>query len=94
PLDYRIALDFQALEVVADEDLVLRANWVIRARDAQRGPWIGQFGVRNAVAGRGAEDFVAAHNEALGLLARQIATRIEALEVEARADTTEQPARD
>ena len=79
PLDYRVAVDFHAFEGIGGEMLVLRASWVIRAGSAGGGPWSGQFSIRRAIASGGAEALVAAHNEALDLLADAIASRIKSL---------------
>jgi uncharacterized lipoprotein YmbA len=81
PLDYRIAVDFHAFESVDGEALELRANWVIRAGSGEDGPWSGQSTIRRAIAGGGSDAIVAAHNEALDLLAGTIAARIESLPV-------------
>jgi len=78
PLDYRVSVDFQAFEGIGGEALLLRANWVIRAGSAEGGPWSGQSTIRRAVTG-GSEKLVAAHNEALDLLADAIASRIKSL---------------
>jgi uncharacterized lipoprotein YmbA len=79
PLDYRIAVDFQAFEGIGGEALELRANWVIRAGSGEGGPWSGQSTMRRPIAGSGPDALVAAHNEALDLLADAIASRIESL---------------
>jgi len=78
-LDYRIAVDFHAFEGIGGDAVVLRASWVIRAGSAGRGPWSGQSTIRRAIAGGGSEGLVAAHDEALDLLADAIASRIESL---------------
>jgi hypothetical protein len=78
-LDYRIGVDFHAFEGVGGNAVVLRANWVIRSGSAGGGPWSGYFATRRDIAGGGSEGFVAAHNEALALLADAIASRIEEL---------------
>ena len=94
-LDYRIAVDFHAFEGIGGDALVLRANWVIRAGSAGRGPWTGQSTIRRAIAGGGSEGLVAAHNEALDLLADAIASRIDSLAKEkARTDASEVPQSD
>ncbi len=85
-LDYRIAVDFHAFEGVGGDAVVLRANWVIRAGSAGRGPWTGQSTIRRAIAGGGSEGLVVAHNEALDLLADAIASRIKSL-AKAKAST-------
>jgi uncharacterized lipoprotein YmbA len=91
-LDYRIAVDFHAFEGIGGDALVLRANWVIRAGSAGRGPWTGQSTIRRAIAGGGSEALVAAHNEALDLLADAISARILDLEkVRARTDASDGP---
>ncbi len=77
--DYRVAVDFHALEGIGGEALVLRASWVIRAGSAGGGPWSGQFTIRRPIGGAGSDGLVAAHNEALDLLADAIASRIEGL---------------
>ncbi|MBW2493648.1 MAG: membrane integrity-associated transporter subunit PqiC [Deltaproteobacteria bacterium] len=79
PLDYRIAVDFHAFEGIGGEALELRANWVIRAGSGEGGPWSGQSTMRRSIAGGGPDALVAAHNEALDLLADAIAARIESL---------------
>ena len=79
PLDYRVAVDFHAFEGIGGEALELRANWVIRAGSAGGGPWSGQSTIRRAIGGGGSDALVAAHNEALALLADAIASRIESL---------------
>jgi len=79
PLDYRIAVDFQAFEGIGGEALELRANWVIRRGSGKGGPWTGQSTMRRPIAGSGPDALVAAHNEALGLLADAIASRIVSL---------------
>ncbi len=86
PLDYRIGVNFQAFEVIDKDALVLRANWVIRAGKAGGGPWSGHFATRRSIVGGSPDGFVAAHNEALDLLASTIASRIESL-AKARAST-------
>jgi uncharacterized lipoprotein YmbA len=86
PLDYRIGVDFQAFEVIGNDALVLRANWVVRAGKAGGGPWSGHFATRRSIAGGSPDSLVAAHNEALDLLASAIASRIESL-AKARAST-------
>jgi uncharacterized lipoprotein YmbA len=86
PLDYRIGVDFQAFEVIGKDALVLRANWMIRAGKVGGGPWSGHFATRRSLAGGSPDNLVAAHNEALDLLASTIASRIESL-AEARAST-------
>jgi uncharacterized lipoprotein YmbA len=87
-LDYRVAVDFQALEGIGGEALALRASWVIRAGSAGGGPWSGSFATRRSIAGGSPDDFVAAHNEALDLLADAIASRIESL-AKAKSSTDE-----
>jgi uncharacterized lipoprotein YmbA len=79
PLDYRVTVDFQALEGIGGETLELRAGWVIRTANGKRGPWSGQFTTRRPIASAGPEALVAAHNEALDLLADAIAARIKSL---------------
>jgi uncharacterized lipoprotein YmbA len=89
-LDYRVGVDFHAFEGIGGDALVLRASWVIRAGSAWGGPWSGYFAIRRAIAGGGPEGFVAAHNEALDLLAEAIALRIENLaEAKARTDAAD-----
>ena len=89
-LDYRVGVDFHAFEAIGADALVLRASWVIRAGNAGGGPWSGSFSIRRAIAAGGSEAFVAAHNEALDLLADAIAARIEGLaEARARADASD-----
>jgi uncharacterized lipoprotein YmbA len=86
-LDYRVGVDFHAFEAVGGDVLVLRANWVIRSGEAAGGPWSGYFAIRRPIAGSGPEGLVAAHNEALDLLAEAIASRIKGLaEAKARTD--------
>ena len=85
-LDYRVAVDFHAFEPIGREAVVLRANWLIRAGSAGGGPWSGYFAIRSLIAGADPDALVAAHNEALGLLAEAIALRIEGL-AKARALT-------
>jgi uncharacterized lipoprotein YmbA len=80
-LDYRVAVDFQAFEATGGEALVLRANWVIRSGSGEGGPWSGQSSIRRPIAGGGSDALVAAHNEALALLADEIASRIKSLPV-------------
>jgi uncharacterized lipoprotein YmbA len=87
-LDYRVAVDFHALEGIGGETLVLRASWVIRAGSDGNGPWSGSFATRRPIAGGSPDDLVAAHNEALDLLADAIASRIESL-AKARSSTDE-----
>lgn len=90
PLDYRVAVDFHAFEGVDGEALELRASWVIRAGSAGGGPWSGQSTMRRSIAGAGSEGLVAAHNEALALLADAIASRIEGLaKIEAHSDASD-----
>ena len=79
PLDYRITVDFQAFEGIGGEALELRANWVIRAGSGEGGPWSGQSTMRRPIAGGGPDALVAAHDEALDLLADAIAARIKSL---------------
>jgi uncharacterized lipoprotein YmbA len=89
-LDYRVSVDFHAFEGIDGEALVLRASWVIRAGSAGSGPWSGYFATRRSIAGRGSDDLVAAHNEALDLLADAIALRIESLaKAKARTDASD-----
>jgi uncharacterized lipoprotein YmbA len=91
-LDYRVAVDFYAFEGIDGDAVVLRASWVIRAGSAGRGPWSGQSAIRSAIAGGGAEGLVAAHNEALVLLADEIASRIEGLaKAKASTDASDDP---
>jgi uncharacterized lipoprotein YmbA len=91
-LDYRVAVDFHAFEGIGGDAVVLRASWVIRAGGAGRGPWSGQSAIRSAIAGGGSEGLVAAHNEALALLADEIASRIEDLaKAQARTDASDDP---
>jgi uncharacterized lipoprotein YmbA len=79
-LDYRVGVDFHALEGIGGNAVVLRASWVIRAGGAgDDGPWSGYFATRRDIAGGGPEGLVTAHNEALVLLADAIASRIEEL---------------
>jgi uncharacterized lipoprotein YmbA len=80
-LDYRVAVDFQAFEATGGEALVLRANWVIRSGSGEGGPWSGQSSIRRPIADGGPDALVAAHNEALALLADEIASRIKSLPV-------------
>ncbi len=80
-LDYRVSVNFHAFEGVGGEVVVLRANWLIRAGGGGAGPWSGHFAIRTPIAGRGADALVAAHNEALDLLAEAIALRIASLPV-------------
>ena len=79
PLDYRVSVNFQAFEGIGGEALVLRARWVIRAGSAGGGPWSGQSTIRRRIGGAGSDALVAAHNEALDLLADAIASWIESL---------------
>jgi len=78
-LDYRVAVDFQAFEAVGGETLELRASWVIRTGGAGGESWIGQSTVRRPIASGGPDALVAAHDEALALLADAIASRIKSL---------------
>jgi uncharacterized lipoprotein YmbA len=78
-LDYRVGVDFHALEGIGGNAVVLRASWVIRSGSAGGGPWSGYFATRRDIAGGGPEALVTAHNEALALLADAIASRIEEL---------------
>jgi uncharacterized lipoprotein YmbA len=87
PLDYRIAVDFHAFEVIGGDALELRASWVVRAGSGDRGPWTGHSVVRESVSGGGDDGFVAAHNKALAQLAETIASRIESLAKEEAAMT-------
>jgi uncharacterized lipoprotein YmbA len=84
PLDYRVTLDVQEFEGRPGHELVLRVRWVIRAPDAGRGPWSGQSLIRRSLSGGGVEDLVAGHDEAVGLLADAIASRIAELAAERR----------
>ena len=79
PLDYRISVDFQAFEGVGGELLELRAGWVIRTGSGERGPWSGQSAIRRPIASGGPDALVAAHDEALDLLADAIAAQIKGL---------------
>jgi len=79
PLDYRIIVDVQAFEGIGGETLELRAGWMIRAGSGERGPWSGQSAIRRPIASGGPDALVAAHNEALDLLADAIAARIKSL---------------
>ena len=81
PLDYRVSVNFQAFEGIGGEALVLRARWVIRAGSAGGGPWSGQSTIRRRIGGAGSDALVAAHNEALDLLADAIASWIESLAI-------------
>ena len=78
-LDYRVAVDFQAFEATGGESLELRASWVIRAGSGEGGPWTGQSTIRRPIAGGGSDALVAAHNEALALLADAVASKIKSL---------------
>jgi uncharacterized lipoprotein YmbA len=89
-LDYRVGVDFHAFEGIGGDVLVLRASWVIRAGSAGGGPWSGYFATRRDISGGGPEGLVAAHNEALILLADAIASRIEGLaKAKASADASD-----
>jgi uncharacterized lipoprotein YmbA len=89
-LDYRVGVDIHAFEAIGEDALVLRASWVIRSGSAGGGPWSGQSAIRSAIAGGGSEGLVAAHNEALVLLADEIASRIEGLaKAAARTDASD-----
>ena len=92
-LDYRVGVDFQAFEAIGGDALVLRANWVVRAGSGEGGPWSGHFATRRAIAGGGPEDLVAVHDEALGLLADAIASRIESVAKEraSRGESDDSP---
>jgi uncharacterized lipoprotein YmbA len=79
PLDYRVAVDFQAFEATGREAVELRASWVIRAGSGEAGPWTGQSAIRRPIAGGGSDALVAAHNEALAQLADAIASQIASL---------------
>lgn len=85
-LDYRVGVDFHAFEGIGGDAVVLRASWVIRSGSTGGGPWSGYFATRRDIAGGGPEGLVAAHNEALALLADAIASRIEDL-AKAKAHT-------
>jgi hypothetical protein len=96
PLDYRVALDIQEFEGRPGHELVLRARWVIREQAEGRGPWSGQSLIRRPLSSDGIEALVTAHDEALGLLADAIASRIVGLATEDRdadepAEDTAQP---
>jgi hypothetical protein len=92
PLDYRVALDVQEFEGRPGHELVLRARWIIRESAEGRGPWSGQSLIRQPLSSGAVEALVAAHDEAVGLLADAIASRIASLASESR-DTSE-PAAD
>jgi uncharacterized lipoprotein YmbA len=91
-LDYRVGVNFHAFEAIGGDALELRASWVIRAGRAGGGPWSGQSTIRRAISGGGSEALVAAHNEALDLLADTIAARIKGLaKARARTDASDGP---
>jgi uncharacterized lipoprotein YmbA len=79
PLDYRVAVDFLAFEAVEGEALEVRASWLIRTGKAGGGSWVGQSTMRRPIANQSPEALVAAYNEALALLADEIAARIAGL---------------
>ncbi len=79
PLDYRVALDVQAFEGRPGHELVLRVRWVIRESAEGSSPWSGQSLIRRPLSSDGVEVLVAAHDEAVGLLADAIASRIASL---------------
>jgi len=96
PLDYRVALDVQEFEGRPGHELVLRARWVIRESVEGRGPWSGQSLIRQPLSSGAVETLVATHDQAVGLLADAIASRIASLASESRdtgepAADTEQP---
>ena len=82
-LEYRVSVTFQQFEGRAGEDLVLRAQWVIRAA-ASDVSWRDETIVSQPL-GSGAENLVSAHDAALGQLADAIAAAI------ARAETQRDP---
>jgi len=92
PLDYQVAVDFHAFEAVEGEAVELRASWVIRTGKVGGGAWIGQSTMRRAIADKSPEALVAAHNEALALLADAIAARIADLpKGDAGSETSAEP---
>jgi uncharacterized lipoprotein YmbA len=84
PLDYRVTLDVQEFEGRPGHELVLRVRWVIRELDDRHGPWSGQSLIRRPLSGSGIEALVVAHDEAIGLLADGITSRVAELAAERR----------
>jgi uncharacterized lipoprotein YmbA len=77
PVAYRIVLDVREFEGTPGESVRLRAHWsVVSAGTAVA---VGESDVRRPLTSTSWEELVAAHGAALGVMAREIATRIAAL---------------
>ena len=79
-----MTLDVQEFEGRPGQERVLRVRWVIRELDDRHGPWSGQSLIRRPLSGSGIEALVVAHDEAIGLLADGIASRVAELAAERR----------
>lgn len=79
PVEYRVLLDVRAFEGVPGERVVLRARWIVASHEDGRAAAVGESVVERKPASAGWADYAAAHSEALGELAEEIAREIAGL---------------
>lgn len=76
---YRIALDVQQFEGRLGEYVQLNATWLVTGRDATEILLVKESTIKEPVARRSYEDFVAAESRALAALSREIADEMRRL---------------
>ena len=79
PVAWRVLLDVRSFEGVPGQSVVLRARWMVASGADGRAVAVEESVVEQAVASDSWEDYVAAHNTALGAVTREIAERIATL---------------
>jgi len=79
PVSWRVLLDVRSFEGVRGEIVVLRARWIVAGADG-RAVAVEESAVEQEVAADTWDAYVAAHSAALGVLTREIAQKIAALE--------------
>jgi uncharacterized lipoprotein YmbA len=80
PVTWRALLDVRSFEGVRGEGVVLRVRWIVASGADGRAVVVEESVVEQASAADTWDAYVAAHSAALGVVTRQIAERIAALE--------------
>ena len=79
PTAWRVLVDVRAFEGVPGESVLLRARWIVASASDGQAVAIGESAIERTPASVSWSDYAAAHSEALGVLAREIAERIAGL---------------
>jgi uncharacterized lipoprotein YmbA len=79
PLAYRVTLDIFRFDGRPGGEMVLRARWILHDGSGEEGPWSEEAEIRHPLPDADVQSLVAAHDAALGVLAGEIAARIEDL---------------